>query len=374
MSEDTPEIVIQQNNQRWKISSVPLIIAVIGVALIPFYSNVFDRNCAECPKFESSQISESTKLKYILYDGINRSDILKAVDRVLSRMGLEKIVVKDPSNFPNDWNLLWSFKHQETLKGYMNFSNLKYHQKINHFPGNYILVSKSYLTTQDDFDFIPKGFLNSEDVQKYSEEHPEKSFVLKLKSNRGVKLVKPSEMNFTETSSLDDYFAQEYLDDPLLWNGYKFDFSIFVVITSVNPLRIYYYNKNVNLRFCLKPYSTANISDVDAYVIGTNHTSAQVFPYVRNFIEAGYTNKDAFEGYIREIGGDLDHIWQQVENVVRSTVLTKEEYMINGVRITSTFCDHLPKFCDLTSKISFYFRSIEQMPQNIHFSNFIAST
>jgi tubulin monoglycylase TTLL15 len=254
-------------------------------------------------------------------------------------MGLEKIVVKSPSNFPTNWDLLWTFKHQENLKAYINWSDIKYHQKVNHFPGNYMLVSKSYLTTQDDFDFIPKGFLTSEDVQEYAAEHPEKRFVLKLKSNRGVKLVKPSEMNFSETDSLEDYFAQEYLEDPLLWNGYKFDFSIFVVITSVNPLRFYYYNKNVNLRFCLKPYSTANISDLDAYVIGSNHTPGQVFPYVKKYIDAGYTYRDAFEGYIQEIGGDLDHIWHQVENVIRSTVLTKEEYMINGVSLVS---------CDLT--------------------------
>ncbi|XP_070504061.1 probable tubulin polyglutamylase ttll-15 [Chironomus tepperi] len=330
MSEDRPEVVIQSSNRRWTICSVPVLIAVISVALIPFYSNIFNRNCNECPEFDAEE-SESTSPKYIVYDGINRTDILGAVDRVLRRMGLEKIQVKDPSNFPKNWNLLWSFKHQETLKDYINWSEIKYHQKINHFPGNYMLVSKSYLTTQDDFDFIPRGFLTSEDVREYAAQHPEKRFVLKLKSNRGVKLVSPSEMNFTDTSSLEDYFAQEYLEDPLLWNGYKFDFSIFVVITSVNPLRFYYYNKNVNLRFCLKPYSTENISDVDAYVIGTNHTSSQVFPYVKKYIDAGYTNKDAFENYIREIGGDLDHVWQQVENVIRSTVLTKEEYMIKGI-------------------------------------------
>lgn len=252
-----------------------------------------------------------------------------SVDRVLSRLGLQKVEVTDPSKFSNDWNLLWTFYYHSSLDGYINWSNVKSHQKINHFPGNYMLVSKNYLTTENDFDFIPKGFLNSEDVQEYAKEHPEKRFVMKLKTNRGVKLVKPSEMNFTDESS--DYFAQEFVEDPLLWDGYKFDFNIFVVITSVNPLRLYYYNKDVFMRFCLKPYSTENISDVDAYVIGTDHTACQSFPYIKKYVDAGYTYKDAFEGFIKEIGGDSQEIWEQVENVIRSTVLNVEESMIDGV-------------------------------------------
>ena len=135
MSEERPKVVIQSNNRRWNICLIPLIVGVFAVALIPFYSNYFIKNCEECPEIEaeeSSQVIDSAKLKYILHDGINRSDILIAVDRVLSRMGLKKIVVKDPLNFPTDWNLLWSFKHQETLRDYIDWSTIKYHQKINY--------------------------------------------------------------------------------------------------------------------------------------------------------------------------------------------------------------------------------------------------
>ncbi|CAG9798495.1 unnamed protein product [Chironomus riparius] len=332
MSEERPEAVMLSNNRRWNISSITLLVAVISVALYQLSSGFFEKNFEKSSELKSKEIKsikEPSKLKYILYDGLNRSDILITVDRVLSRLGLEKIEVSNPSNLPNDWNLLWTFYYHESLNEFINWSDIKHHQKVNHFSGNYMLVSKSFLTTHGNFDFIPKGFLNSEDVQKYATAHPNKRFVIKLKSSRGVKLIEPSEMNFSQKSS--DYFAQEFIDDPLLWNGYKFDFNIFVVITSVNPLRVYYYKKNVFLRFCLKPYSTANISDIDAYVIGTDHIACQSFPYVKAYVEAGYTYKDAFEGFIKEIGGDIDQVWKQVENVIRSTVLIKEKYMINGI-------------------------------------------
>jgi hypothetical protein len=280
------------------------------------------------------------KSTYILFDRHGpKSQILQAVENVLNRLGLEKIEVQKinltPENVTMDWDIFWCFHHQDGHK--MNWSSLKYYQKLNHWPGNYVLVSKSVLSTQTDSKYIPKGFLTAKNVQKYSKDNPEKKFVMKLKSNRGVKLVEPKNMNFTKTKNLKEYFAQEFITNPLLWNGHKFDFSIFVVITSVNPLRLYYYNKNVNLRFCKKTYSIEDADDVDSYVIGSDFWPSQDFERVKKFNEKSFTNKEAFDDFMVEKGANLSEIWWKVDDLIRSVVMSKEQSFIDGVRSFNFF-------------------------------------
>ena len=38
------------------------------------------------------------------------------------------------------------------------------------------------------------------------------------------------------------FIVQEYIDKPLLLDGYKFDLRIYVLITSCDPLRIFLFN------------------------------------------------------------------------------------------------------------------------------------
>ena len=46
-------------------------------------------------------------------------------------------------------------------------------------------------------------------------------------------------------SNSSNYVVSEYIGNPLLLNGYKFDMRIYVVITSINPLRIYIYEEGL---------------------------------------------------------------------------------------------------------------------------------
>lgn len=273
--------------------------------------------------------------KYITHDNGNpKSQILLTIDRVLKKLYVEKIELQSvglrPENISiESWDLFWCLHHFDKYQ--LDYKNLKYFQKINHWPGNYALAAKSFLS-QAEFKFIPKSFLTSNALREYNEKYPDKKYVQKLKSNRGVKLINPNEIKFDDTNTEKSIFVQEFIHPPLLWNDHKFDFSIFVIITSVNPLRLYYYNKNVNLRFCKKIYSINDPNDVDCYVIGSDFMSAQDFNDVKKFHDKSFTNKEAFEDFVMRNGKNLSEIWWKVDDLIRTIVMSKENYIIDGVR------------------------------------------
>ena len=47
-----------------------------------------------------------------------------------------------------------------------------------------------------------------------------------------------------------------YISNPLLVNQHKFDLRIYVLLTSVDPLRIYVYNEGL-ARFASSPYENS---------------------------------------------------------------------------------------------------------------------
>lgn len=95
------------------------------------------------------------------------------------------------------------------------------------------------MTTHNFFPFIPATFEFPgmfENFKEFVEMNPEIKFVEKAESNRGVIIVSINEINF-ETPAKKIY--QEFIDNPLLIDGHAFDLGVYVLITSIDPLRIY---------------------------------------------------------------------------------------------------------------------------------------
>lgn len=304
--------------------------------------------------------------KYWFYMARGYMWIFFSVDNVLKKLGLEKIEIQVDrhTTIHNNWNLLWSYDYHNEIP--INFSKVQHHQKINHIPGNFVMCMKDNLATNTESKYIAKAFNNTESLKKYAKANPKARFVQKLWSNRGVELKNISDINFKLFGPGYKYFAQLYIENPLLIDGYKFDFGIYVLVSSIDPLRIYYYNKNTLIRLCIEKYNPSNYSNVDSYVI----SDACMFPYDLDVLSVYYNNsysyKDAMNAYLTKQGHDVSRIWSQVEDCIRSIVVSKENNFIYWVSNDQCVPITLLTDCFSDEEIRFQIHILRALPLRLY--------
>jgi len=83
------------------------------------------------------------------------------------------------------------------------------------------------------------------DLQEAMQKNPVRKYIVKPSaSSQGKGIFITS--NFQEVSQLkQSSIVCEYIDNPLLLDGYKFDLRIYVALMSVNPLRLYIYEEGL---------------------------------------------------------------------------------------------------------------------------------
>ena len=319
-------------NKLWFLSQQLIFTGIpIIVSIVLFYVNNEYKTELSNNKCESSiQNCKSQAPKYCIFVEDNNTYVLEAAEKVFELLGLEKVEFFNKSEVNRDCSLFWTYDYPFHYD--FNMENLEYHQRVNHFPGNVGLISKSTLGTTTDSKYIPKAFTSSDDLQKYAEKYPDKRFVQKFYSNRGVELKKASEMNFTESFDDGNFFGQEFIENPLLFEGHKFDFGVYVVITSVNPLRFYYYNDNIFIRLCSRPYDYNNFDDLRTYVINNEHITGSNFEKIEEYYDKSYSYKAAMNDYFTEKGYDMNKVWNQVEDCIRSVVVSRNHFFMDELK------------------------------------------
>jgi hypothetical protein len=132
--------------------------------------------------------------------------------------------------------------------------------------------------------------------------------------------------------------VQEYIQNPMLVNGYKFDMRLYVVLQSLSPMKIFLYCDGL-VRFCTKPYSYDDFSDRLRHLTNASiqNTPSKISELEqRDFQEAisslvtpigegDFSKRDlrTFLGYLKhQCGYNIDEIWTKIQNVIILTLLT----------------------------------------------------
>ncbi|XP_072343625.1 uncharacterized protein [Scyliorhinus torazame] len=210
---------------------------------------------------------------------------------------------------------------------------LKRYQKINHFPGMNEICRKDLLARNlnrmlklypKDYNIFPKTWCLPSDYHEfmvYSRARKSKTFICKPDSEcqgRGIFLTK----NTSEVKPGEDMVCQVYIPKPFILDGFKFDLRLYVLITSCDPLRIYFYDEGL-IRFATTKYSEPtdkNLEDICMHL--TNYSiNKHSKNFVRDETKGSKRKLSFFNKYMENNAYDLERLWNSIEDVIIKTIL-----------------------------------------------------
>jgi hypothetical protein len=196
------------------------------------------------------------------------------------------------------WNVLWG-RHIDAE----HFSRLHAFQKVNHFPGSANLGRKDLLHAnlynsqlrfgREQYGFFPDSYILPYDLDKFQRvKHLNQKFISKpfaSSCGRGISLVESSSDSPLPTKPC---LLQRYMDNPYLINGKKFDLRLYVLVSSMDPLRIYLFEDGL-VRFATIDYDK-DAPDILAHL--TNYSLNKNSPeFIQNNTEPVTEDCDSFD-------------------------------------------------------------------------------
>lgn len=302
-------------------------------------------------KLDINEMCFEKQLNVLRYWGVCLSEwhdagSLRTMNRVFKRMNYEFV---NRSN-GDEWDILWSIEHplgtfddDEDLSLFADVRQipLEKHQKVNHFPGIGILITKIEMNENNrDSKYILPFFdlpYDDKELEKYIEENPHKNLLVKNIFNRGVKIIEASEIDHTEDNEI---FYQEFMDRHFLIDGHAFDFGVFALITSFDPVRVYRFEGDILLRFCPTEYHPFDPKVVDKYVVQEGCLSPYEMPSIKKIYDTyQYTIQSIFEKIIKDKGYSVEKFWSSIDDAMSSIILNSEDTIMEKV-VRKNFSTH----------------------------------
>ena len=203
------------------------------------------------------------------------------------------------------------------------------HQKIEHYLHTFKIGSKvgmhAIMTiykhqTMNKPSFYPETFLLPEELdlfQKYPKEG--KTWIVKPtfpSPSHTIYITKEVNEDFHSNQCI----VQEYITNPLLVNGFKFDLRCYVALTSLDPLRIYVYNDGI-VRFAASKYeeNKDDLTKISAHfpnISATRKVKSQPEQQKEKRQHKAKWSHDQLWAYLETIGIDSNAIRADVDDAI----------------------------------------------------------
>ncbi|CAK1545623.1 unnamed protein product [Leptosia nina] len=252
-----------------------------------------------------------------------------------------------------EWVGIWG-KHMKSLM----FRAIKDGQKMNHFPGTFQIGRKDRLWRNlqklcnkfgvNEFGIMPKTYVLPHDLkllkhewEKYAANN-ERWIIKPPASARGTGIKVVS--RWAQIPKKRPVVVQRYVSKPYLINGSKFDLRLYVLVTSVHPLRIYLYKDGL-ARFASVKYNSELTSLNDRYMHLTNYSINRLSKnYTPNEDFAAceghkWTLQTLFQYLKTDKNVDTEALWTSIKDLVIKTIISGEASIssLTKANITSRY-------------------------------------
>uniref|UniRef100_A0A1A9ZEW7 Tubulin polyglutamylase TTLL4 n=1 Tax=Glossina pallidipes TaxID=7398 RepID=A0A1A9ZEW7_GLOPL len=267
------------------------------------------------------------------------SNMPRVVRRILGNSGM-RLLKKT-----NDWMGIWA-KHMKST----SFKSIRPHQKINHLPGSFrigrkdscwkSLVKLKAKHGKKDFGFMPKTYIIPNDLGQLRKSWPKYAqrnvkWIIKPPAGArgtGIRVVD----HWNQIPKRKPLIVQKYIERPLLINSSKFDLRLYVLVTSINPLRVYMYHNGL-ARFASVKYSEKSETLNDRCMHLTNYSiNKKSSNYSKNEdVNACHGHKWTIKSlwnYLGNRGVRTDCLWEALRNLVLHTILAGENAINNMIK------------------------------------------
>lgn len=178
----------------------------------------------------------------------------------------------------------------------------------------------------DDYDFFPKTWVLPGDYPDFKTQfNKKKIFIIKPEASsqgRGIFLAR----RFEDINPSERYVAQEYLMDPFLIDGLKFDLRIYVLVTGCNPLRIFIHEDGLT-RLATEEYVAPNFQNLkDMCMHLTNYAinkNSEKFVYNDDPESDDTGHKRSLNStyeFLRSLGHDVETLKMKIEAIIVKTL------------------------------------------------------
>lgn len=243
--------------------------------------------------------------------------------------------------------LIWS----DTAVSVERIIELKTFQKINHFPSMGEICRKDNLARNmakmqrahpDEYNFIPQTWIIPAEYasfQGYCRElkkrKKHKTFIAKPANGamgNGISLIR----NGDRIPTHEQMVIQEYIDKPLLLEGFKFDLRVYVLVTSCDPLRIFLYKDGL-VRMGTQAYEPPTDENLDELFM--HLTNYSINKHNENFHRVDSDDSGSkrslkfLNEWLQSLGYDVNFLWQSITDVLVKTLIVSQPHILHSYRM-----------------------------------------